>query len=188
MLAYVFWHWPPAGVDLDRRTRLLEAFHRSLEGDVPGLVRGGSYLGGGLPWTGTPEPIEDWWLVDDWTALGRLTEEAVRGRRTATHAEVAGTAALATAGLYRVVAGEPEALDAPHAQWFAKPAGTDYDEFLAALDGSLDGSLLVQRQLNLGPTPEFCLLSRRPAALPPGTDPLTATRTRLVGGTSGERR
>jgi hypothetical protein len=187
MLAYVFWHWPVEGVDLERRTRLLEAFHRSLDGDVPGLVRGGSYLGSGLPWTGAPEPIEDWWLVDDWTALGRLTEEAVRGRRTAPHTEVASTAALATAGLYGVVAGEPDALDGAHARWFAKPAGMSYDDLYAALAGALGDALLVQRQLNLGPTPEFCLLSLRPVALPAGIEPVAATRTRLVGGTRGRR-
>ena len=60
----------------------------------------------------------------------------------------------ARVGVYRLVAGEPKP-GATSAAWLSKPAGRTYPEFLAEL-GAL-GSAAWQRQMVLGPTPEFCV-------------------------------
>jgi len=64
--------------------------------------------------------------------------------------------------------------DARPAAWFDKSAGASYDEFLGRRGGR--GSLW-QRQMVLGPTPEFCSLGDED---PPG-GAVIVTRVRTVG-------
>jgi hypothetical protein len=56
------------------------------------------------------------------------------------------------------------------ATWLSKPTGVPYDPFyqrLAPVRGR-DGGSLWRRQMVLGPTPEFCLLSQELLELSPG--------------------
>jgi hypothetical protein len=64
--------------------------------------------------------------------------------------------------------------DARRAPWFGKTAGVSYDGFFRRLGGR--GSLW-QRQIVLGPTPEFCSLDDD---YPPSAA-MTVTRVRKVG-------
>lgn len=163
----MFWHWPRPSLDLDRYAEALLAFHRSLRDDPPPGFRGSRVREvAGLPWVRSASGLEDWYLVDDWAALGALEQAAVTGPRRAPHDRAARLAEGGAGGVYgRLREG---AQDAPEVvTWFAKPAGVPYPPFLA---GAPPGELW-QRKLVLGPAPEFCLAG--PAA-PPGADgPLT---------------
>ena len=54
------------------------------------------------------------------------------------------------------------------ATWFAKPAGLGYAALYTMLEPLVraEGAALWGRQMVLGPTPEFCLHTARPVALP----------------------
>jgi hypothetical protein len=174
MLAYVFWHWPGPGVEAARYADAVVGFHRILA-DVPSPGLRGSRTAeiAGAPWLPVPRAFEDWYLVDDFTALGALNDAAVAGRRKDPHDTAARLAGGATASVYRLVTpacGPPE----PRTTWCAKPAGTPYPAFLARLPPGE----LWQRLLALGPAPEFCLPGLDAAATLGGV----AVETRPVHG------
>jgi hypothetical protein len=183
MLAYVFWHTRAEGAGAEAYERALEAFQRSLARTPPFGFRGSAVFRIGVrPWeagrhdgdasaslSDAPAPplpsYEDWYLVEDFAALGVLNEAAVgRGHRSS-HDRAARGLADATAGLYRLIEGEPSSASdlaaCEHATWVT-PARGRGSEIGALLGDGLDpdGSSVWQRQLVLGPAPEFCVLSR----------------------------
>jgi hypothetical protein len=182
MLAYVFWHWPTPAVDAGAYEAALAAFHQALaDARLRGVHGSVAYHVTGAPWL--PEGgvgYEDWYRVEGFADLDTLNTGAVAGACEAPHAAVARLAAGGTAGLYRRVAGQSPTLGQPQAVWLGKPAGMAYAAFfgaLAAQTGQPDASLW-QRQMTLGPTPEFCLLAPgvREASLPTGIAPIRVTR------------
>jgi hypothetical protein len=127
------------------------------------------FCSAGAPWIpAASEAYEDWYLVEGSAALDPLNEAAVSGTGRAPHDEVAQGAAGGVGGLYRFRAGEICIAEAQFALWFSKPAGTSYDDFYAAVRPwtSHAGAGLWGRQMTLGPTPEFCLLTPAPVQLP----------------------
>ncbi len=159
MLAYVFWHWPAPDVDRVRYAGSLAAFHRALRAAPPeGFVGSRVREVRGAPWVPAPLAFEDWYLVEDFAALGALERAAVSGPRRAPHDGAARLARGGTAGLYgRLREG---AAGADRVAWFAKPAGMPYPDFLARVPPAE----LWQRKLTLGPAPEFCLAGGNPPA------------------------
>lgn len=156
VLAYVFWHAPASTDATAPYEQALVAFHRSLAGAaIPGLRSSNTWRVEGVAWLSSPVVYEDWYIVDDFAALGVLNHAAVSDGREDSHEVVAGLAGAGTAGLYALCTGEPRAPGAGSASWFDKPAGVPYDRFLAGLGRRRS---LWQRQLVLGPTPEFCSL------------------------------
>ncbi len=150
MLAYLFWHRP--GPDGGRRDyeRHLVGFHAALAGR--GYTTAAFRLER-LPFA-ERDGYEDWYLIDDWSALGVLAEAAVDLRSRPAHDAVAGLSAHGWGGVYRLAGGEPIPLS--RARWRAKPAGAGYAGFIEGL-----GEATVwQRQLVLGPAPEFCVEDR----------------------------
>ena len=182
MLAYVFWHWPDAAVGADAYEAALLAFHRALAtARLPGLVDTVASCVDGARWLPENTPTyEDWYRVGDFADLGALNEGAVADACRASHDAAARLAAGGIGGLYRLARGAEAPPTQPVAAWLAKPAGTSYATFFAALADWTDraGTSLWQRQMTLGPTPEFCLLSPTPADLdPPGlATPLRVNR------------
>ena len=172
MLAYVFWHRPRAGVASSEYETALARFHRSLaQAAPPGFDRSASYRIAARPWTGIPPGgYEDWYLVADWRALGDLNAAAVSGARAEPHDHIAMQAGDGAGAVYGLRMGHVAPDDARHATWFAKPPGISYGD----LDGLLQevaggpGHALWQRQMVLGPAPEFCLLGPAETELPPG--------------------
>lgn len=160
MLAYVFWHWPAGGVERDRYVERLVAFHGALRAAPPPGFRGSRVLAiEGAPWAGNAHAYEDWYFLDDFAALGALNEAAVTAARQEPHDAVARLAGGGAGGLYRRFssgAGVPEVV-----RWMSKPAGESYAAFLARLPGVE----AWQRQLVLGPAPEFCVLGPAPAGV-----------------------
>jgi len=174
MLAYVFWHWPAADIAPAEYERMQGAFHESLaEAGVAGLRGSTSFrLDGQAPWLGGSPAYADWYLMDGSAALDPLNEAAVSGRHRGSH-DVLAHAMGAGAGSLLQLSDAGAAADvtgARRATFLSKPKGMPYDPFyqrLAPVRGR-DGVSLWRRQMVLGPTPEFCLLSHELLELPPG--------------------
>jgi hypothetical protein len=145
MLAYLFWHRPREGTDQARYEDALREFHSELEGESA------CFRLGELPFD--PEPgYEDWYLVDDWSSLGRLNEAAVDSVRRPAHDRAALHAGAGWGGVYSLVRGPAEP-PAEGAEWHDKPRLLPTDTFLA----DLPQTTIWRRELVLGPAPEFCV-------------------------------
>ena len=183
MLAYVFWHWPRAGVPAAEYEAVQRRFHIALRDAPPeGFLGSRSLAVTGAPWAfgRGGEAYEDWYLVEGSAALDPLNDAAVSAPRLGPHDAAAAAAEGGTAGLYRLRHGT--AGDSPGAAaWFAKPRGMSYPALLATLEPLIraEGAALWGRQMTLGPTPEFCLHTRHPVELPASFFPV-AVRCRPV--------
>lgn len=199
MLAYVFWHRPREDVEGSDYESALIALHRSLAHRPPIGLRGSvACRVGELHWLPASEPngsaaggYEDWYLVDDYTALGVLAEAVVgRGHRTA-HDAAAHRYGAGAAGLYALQEGDPDALRrARVAVWVARDPGSAEPALGLMLGDGADPACtcLWRRQLVLGPAPELCLLApdtpagAAPTRLPEGWHARTVARELLYGG------
>jgi hypothetical protein len=167
-LAYVFWHWPRPDAAVTAYEARLLSFHASLAAGPPeGFLRSAAFAVSGAPWLPAHrDGYEDWYIVRDWASVGSLNQEAIAPAHADAHDQIAHQAEGGTAGLYAVRGGN----DVPgqaEATWFAKPPGWSYDDLYAVLDKCVgDGISLWQRQLTLGPAPEFCLRGTYTPALP----------------------
>jgi len=168
MLAYVFWHWPQFAVDPAAYETNLRAFHRTLGANTPpGFHLSTVCSIKGANWLDTESPVfEDWYLLENSAALDQLNEGAVTGVCEQPHNVVAREAAGGTAGLYRLRQGTPDLSKKRFAVWFSKPDGISYKDFFARMEKEhLPRVALWQRQMTLGPTREFCLLSENEGAI-----------------------
>jgi hypothetical protein len=166
MLAYVFWHRPAAGAaGYEER---LAGFHAVLREAAPPWLGPTATFGlDSVPWLGGAPGYEDWYLVDDFAALGELNAAAVSGARRVPHDAAAALAGAGVAGVMGHLAGPPLPPAAGWAGWLSKPEGMAYGAFHAALAEALgDGAAAWQRQMTLGPATEFCVLAPAPLALP----------------------
>lgn len=160
MLAYVFWHWPLPTIATHDYSNRLAAFHQSLRNNAfPGFLSSHIFQLARVPWSSSEQPLyEDWYLVEDFTALGTLNEMAVAAINKSPHDQAASYAADGKAGVYRLCEGNADPVQAHVACWFGKPAGMSYQTFFSVIRPLLEaqGGALWQRQMTLGPTPEFC--------------------------------
>ena len=159
MLAYLFWHSPADAVERSEYEALLAAFHERLREAPPPGFRESVAFAVTTAWAGTG--YEDWYLVDGWRALGVLNADAVDDVRGPEHEPVARRAATGAGGVYALRAGDMAVGDAGAAEWSVKPAGEPYPDWEARLTAGRDAAdfALWQRQLVLGPAPEYCLLT-----------------------------
>jgi hypothetical protein len=141
VLAYVFWHRPAPGVGAEDYEVRLRAFHDSLD------VVSAAFRLHLLPWR-HENGYEDWYLVEDWTALGELNAAAVAAARKGEHDAAARLSGEGWAGVYRLIHGPAEPPAGVH--WQPEAPGDDVAHW--------------QRQMTLGPAPEFCLAATEPAA------------------------
>jgi hypothetical protein len=181
VLAYLFWHRPldPSEAEAYEHAQVL--FHRSLRRCPPvGLSGSATFRVAQLPFlapSGSADAgpgYEDWYLVEDHAALGVLSEAAVgRGHKTA-HDEAARRFGAGAGGLYALIEGDQRTGqsigEATLAIWVARPPGSKQRMLAELLGDGMDRrhASLWQRQLVLGPAPEFCLLS---SELPQGVAP-----------------
>jgi hypothetical protein len=168
VLAYVFWHVAAADVDAADYEARLAAFHTALRGDrPPGLGLTATVALDAIPWLDGAAGYEDWYLVDDFAALGILNAAAVSGSRQPSHDEAAAAAHSGVAGIMGHVSG-PLLPERPGwGAWLSKPAGTAYDTFHAELWAALGNDASVwQRQMTLGPAAEYCIVAPAEHALP----------------------
>jgi hypothetical protein len=144
MLAYVFWHRPRRGADLAAYEDAQRAFHSSLE------TPSASFRVAELPFGDGGDGYEDWYLVEDWKGLGELNRTAVDPARLPAHDQAAAQSADGWGGVYSLVRGTASIPDG--ADWLHKPRGESSASFIA----SLPETTVWQRQMVLGPGPEFC--------------------------------
>lgn len=150
-LAYVFWHRPRAGVDRAEYEGAQRAFHERLA-----QVESACFRLTELPFAAEHAPAgsdgyEDWYLVEDWAALGELNAAAVDARHRDSHDRAAALVGGGWAGVYGLVRGAAEI--PAEASWMDKPPGEPSEEFVA----NLPAVAVWRRQMVLGPAPEFCL-------------------------------
>ena len=158
-LAYVFWHWPAQREGYEER---MQAFHTALgRGDTV------TFKLERAPYDALEPPYEDWYPVDDWAAVGELNAEAVSGGRRQPHDAVAAMARTGAGAIYRLIDGELPLREVTYAAW--SPTRPDPEH--------TSGGAVWQRQLVLGPAPEYAVLAESP--LEAGADAVL-TRPRLV--------
>jgi hypothetical protein len=187
VLAYLSWHRAAAGVDPGAYEQALEHFHRSLAHQPPSGFRGSAALRlSELPWLAPVDGAgddaagyEDWYLLEDWNAVGVLEEAAPgRGHETA-HRQIASLAGAASGAVYRLVEGSArpsaaaseaigagEAIGARQAIWVEHRPGRERPSLGALLGDGIDPArdALWRRCIGLGPAPEYCLLAAEPPA------------------------
>ena len=170
MLAYLFWHRPVEGADIGAYEAAQEKLHRSLEARPPEGYRGSAcYRAPQLPWLGADggPGYEDWYLVDDWTALGVLRQAAVAGGHRTAHDNAARRAGDVAGGLYRLDEGEARPAAARQAVWVTPGRHSPTTDPAALLLGDgmdREHAGLWRRELVLGPAPEYCLLAGETSA------------------------
>ncbi|MBV9281287.1 MAG: hypothetical protein JOZ41_14500 [Chloroflexi bacterium] len=178
MLAYVFWHWPRPALSPEEYETHLRAFHASLRRNLPaGMKRSFAWRVEGAAWLPAGHAYEDWYLLEDSSALDSIDRLVDSGETADPHDAVAALAAGGTAGLYRPVLAA-EGRGGTAALWFGKPPGLSYAQLYQALDEypPPGPTQLWQRMLTLGPTPEFCLIGDEPR-LPRGWPPIVLRRS-----------
>lgn len=164
MLAYLLWHRPADGIERDAYERACERFHRSLRHAPPAGFRGSAVLRlAECPWLAHAQDgaYEDWYLLDDFTALGVLNEAAVaHGYRTA-HDDVARRFGKGAGGLYGLLEGHADLADTLRSVWISRPPGHSRGELAQLLGDGMDPAhaSLWRRALVFGPAPEYCLLA-----------------------------
>ncbi len=183
-LGYVFWHWPRSSVSQREYERKLAAFQTSLREHGPdGLIEALSFRVRALPWADLHKgTCEDWYVVKDFGALGALNQAAVADPARKSHDDVADEASGGAGGLYRLLESSLTLGEAGFATWIQKPARTTYQAFLERTSKLVGDRRtdLWQRQLALGPAPEFCLHSVNRLDLPSEFRPTTVS-VHLVG-------
>ena len=171
-LAYLFWHWPADDADRDEYEQRMRDFHAAL-----GLEGSRAFRLERAPFDGAPPaPYEGWYPVPDWAGLGALNERAISGPRRAPHDAAAKRAKDGAGAVYALVQGDAAAPTA-HAAWVSKPAGMSYETFLAEVTATVPDATVWQRQMVLGPAPEFAVLTTGRVTLP---WPSTATRPKPI--------
>jgi hypothetical protein len=184
MIAYLSWHRAAAGVVQEAYEQALTRFHRSLAHRPPSGFRSSAAMRlSELPWLAGVDGAardapgyEDWYLLDDWAAVGVLEEAAVaRGHESAHHA-IASRAGAAAGSVYRLVEGSARPQAEGVAVWVAREAGHDPPSLGALLGDGMDPRRdgLWRRCLGLGPAPEYCMLA--------GETPAGVAASRLPGG------
>jgi hypothetical protein len=200
MLAYLLWHRPADGIEREAYEHASERFHRSLHRSPPAGFRGSAVFRVRecpmLPPVGEASPggqrpaYEDWYLVEDFCALGVLNEAAVAHGHRSAHDGIAHRFGAGAGGLYGLLEGHASLADAPRAVWVSRPPGEPRGELAQLLGDGMDPAQasLWRRALVLGPAPEYCLLSPEPpdgvspTRLPTGWDAQTIERTMIWHG------
>jgi hypothetical protein len=176
MLAYVFWHRPAPGVAPETYAAETARFHRSIAARPPaGFVHSASFRAPAPNWLGELPALEDWYVVEDFAALGVLNAAAVGRGHLSAHDAVARHAGPGTGSVYGLLEGGATLDHARVAVWIEKPRGVESPLLAALLGDGMDGAQagLWQRQLALGPAPEYCVLA---AAAPSGVAPSRLAR------------
>ncbi len=215
MLAYVFWHRPQESVGAEAYEQAQIAFHHSLAHAPPMGFRGSAvFRVTGLPWLAPTGPgqssdtksrgasdaqsdqasaascedssYEDWYLLDDYTAMGVLNEAAVGRGHRGPHDALARRFGAGAGGLYGLLEGHAD-LHCEHVVWVSRPPGSKRGALGELLGDGMDPehASLWRRQFVLGPAPEYCLLAPEapagvaPSRLPEGWRALTYDRDPL---------
>jgi len=189
MLAYLFWHRPYPHVDKASYEKSLIAFHDALSRAAPpGLIAAGSFAIAAVPWLGQRSGYEDWCLIEGSWALDPLNAWAVTGPPQSSHDSVAASMEEGHGGLYRLAWGEPTLPSDSTITWLTRTRGIQWQSALAPIRGAVPNAQAWRRQMVLGPSPEFAIVTpgEQAVAIPDGWQARVVKRARL--GTTQPRR
>ncbi len=174
MLAYVFWHWPSADSAAAEYENLQRAFHTALAESAPSGFVGSTVfrVAGHAPWLGGTPAYADWYLVQNSAALDPLNVAAVSGVCEQPHAAVAHAMAAGAGSLFALRGDRADITSARHLACLTKPRPLPYDAFYASIPPTPAAASLWRRQMVLGPTPEFALLTPTSTAIPETFQPV----------------
>jgi hypothetical protein len=176
VLAFLAWHRAAPGVERAAYEGALERFHRSLAHRRPSGFRGSASVRvEQVPWL-DGAVYEDWYVVEDWAALGVLEEAAVSRGHVSAHDAAASLTGMETAAVYRLLEGSADPGRASMAVWVSAARGHTRPALAQLLGDGIDPERdgLWQRCLVLGPAPEYCLLA--------GVAPAGVASSRLAHG------
>jgi hypothetical protein len=170
VLAYVFWHRPREAADGAGYEHAQVVFHASLSGSPPaGFAGSRSFRVPELPWL-AGGGYEDWYLVEDFTALGALAAGVTAPEHRSAHDSAARAFERGAAALYSLRDGPADAAlesRCTRARWIERPLAASYPTLADFALAAEEGASLWSRELVLGPAPELCLAA--PAAAAPET-------------------
>jgi hypothetical protein len=177
MIAYVFWHFGKTEIPMREYEPVLAGFHDNLRQNKPdGFLRSKVYRVKNLPWMDPHRIIyEDWYIVENFSALDALNLGAVAPRMKGPHDKIASFSDRGAGGIFRLK-NEPEPeYQATVAYWLTKPLDMTYEHFYTKLEpfASHPQAALWTRQLVLGPSKEFCLHAPKELEIPLKKDILT---------------
>jgi hypothetical protein len=182
-LAYVFWHWPRPEITRESYETKLAAFLHSLNSIKPdGFVEALSFRVGSLPWGPQHDNFyEDWYVVENFSALGPLNDAAVAGDTLAVHDSIAKDYMKGAGGIFKSINGNLRLRDARIATWIEKPIGPSYQSYYEDVAKSVGERKtdLWRRQMVLGPSPQFCVHSDEELDLPASLRPI-ASKLELI--------
>jgi hypothetical protein len=147
-----------------------------------GLIDALSFRIDKRPWkTKTGNSYEDWYVLEDFSAMGIMNEAAVSSTVFKSHESIARVASGGTGGIYKLIKGKLELRESHFSVWMQKPQGISYKSFSEIISRiSERGRTKVwQRQMVLGPAPEFCLHSEDMLSIPLEYHPIMI-RTNLI--------
>ncbi|MEM0136460.1 MAG: hypothetical protein QXU18_14735, partial [Thermoplasmatales archaeon] len=137
----------------------------------------------GAHWMGSKKSgYEDWYYMTDSGVIDILNRGAITGNMMPVHNNAAGLATGMHAGLYQLKSSSAKNKEATWCIWLSKPSGRSYDDFERMIGSTVASHNvdLFRRQMVLGPTPEFCILSEKRIDFEPQTNPVYVKRSMIL--------
>jgi hypothetical protein len=181
MIGYVFWHQKIDSVTTGDYEKTLKEFHEKLaQAGIRGYLGSVSLKIEGAHWMGSKKSgYEDWYYMTDSGVIDILNHGSVSGKMMPIHNNAAGLATGMHAGLYQLKSSSARHKESPWCIWLSKPAGMSYDDFNSMISATVPANSIDywRRQMVLGPTPEFCIISDKRIDVKSETTPIYVRRS-----------